>query len=86
MNYLYSLEVHATNEDGESIKKLILIEAFSEESLLEQLRKADKSIKDYEDEMEVKAQFAMDAQMDVQREEGELSGDEGDDINERGDN
>lgn len=58
MNYLYELEVHATDEDGEPITRLVRISAYSEESLLEQLRKADKSIKDYEGEQEARAQMA----------------------------
>lgn len=63
MNYLYSLEVFAVDEDGDPISdKLVRIEAYSEESLLEQLRKADSAIKDYEDEMEAKAQMAYDLQ------------------------
>lgn len=54
--YLYSLSVSAVDEDGDPIEEIAHIEGYSEESLLEQLRKIDGSIKDYETEQEAKAQ------------------------------
>lgn len=48
MNYQYHLEVYAVNDDGDDTDKIIKISAYSEESLLEQLRKVDVAIKNYE--------------------------------------
>ncbi len=60
--YLYELKVFA-GEDGED--QIVRVEAYSEESLLEQLRKVDHAIKEYEDRMEA------DMQMEISRQKEE---------------
>lgn len=67
-NYIYLLEVFATDEDGERTEKICQIEALSDESLQEQLHKVDSAIKDYESKQEGMA----DAEYERQKEDGEV--------------
>jgi hypothetical protein len=57
MNYLYELKIYG-GEDGDI--EIGKIEAYTLESLQEQLHKAEHAIKKYEDEKEMEAQMEMD--------------------------
>lgn len=63
MNYLYELNVYGGQEGEDLIAK---VEAYSEESLLEQLRKVDNAIKKYEVDAEAEAEY----QYELAKEEG----------------